>query len=73
MCPLPKGVNIEPEAVLVWPAVRYISDTGQYRYTVSGLTLFFIFINIYIYIYICMYVCVCVSIYIYYNKYKSLP
>ena len=60
-----KDVNIVPEAVPVWPPVRYISDTGQYRCTVSGLPLFFIFINIY------MYVCVCV--YIYYNKYKSLP
>ena len=61
-----KGVNAVPEAVPVWPAVRYISDIGQYRCTVSGLPLFFIFINIYIYIYIymhvCMYVCVCVLI-----------
>ena len=55
-----KDVNTVPEAVPVWPPVRYISDTGQYRCTVSGLPLF------YIYIY------VCVSVYIYYNKYKSL-
>lgn len=40
-----KGVNTVPEAVPVWPAVRYISDTGQYRCTVLGLLL-------YIYIYI---------------------
>ena len=61
-----KDVNTVPEAVPVWPPVRYISDTGQYRCTVSGLPLFYI----YIYIYVCMYVCV--SVYIYYNKYKSL-
>ena len=42
---LPKGVNTVPEAVPVWPAVRYISDAGQYRCTVSGLPLFFVFIN----------------------------
>ena len=66
-----KGVNTVLEAVPVWPAVRYILDTGQYWYTVSGLPLFFIFINICV----CVYVCVrararvwC----IYYNKYKSL-
>ena len=63
-----KGINTVLEAVPVWSAIRYISDTGQYWCTVSGLLLFFIFINIYIYIYVCMYVCV----YIYYNKYKSL-
>ena len=62
-----KDVNTVPEAVPVWPPVRYISDIGQYRCTVSGLPLFFVFI----YIYVCMYVCICV--YIYYNKYKSLP
>ena len=68
-----KGINTVLEAVPVWSAIRYISDTGQYWCTVSGLLLFFIFINIYIYIYmyVCMYVCMCV--YIYYNKYKSLP
>ena len=54
-----KDVNTVPEAVPVWPPVRYISDTGQYRCTVSGLPLFFIFINKYIYV--CMYV----SMYIY--------
>lgn len=48
---LPKVVNTVPEAVPVWPPIRYISDTGQYRCTVSGLPLFYIF-NIYIYIYI---------------------
>ena len=42
---LTKGVNIVPEAVPVWPAVRFILDTGQYQYIVSGLPLFFIFIN----------------------------
>ena len=57
-----KDVNTVPEAVPVWPPVRYISNTGQYRCTVSGLPLFFIFIYIYMY----------VSVYIYYNKYKSL-
>ena len=69
-----KGVNIVPEAVLVWPAVRYISDICQYRCTVSGLPLFFIFINIYIYIY--MYVYVCVYIYIIINikvYHKTFP
>ena len=60
-------VNTVLETVPVWPPVRYISDIGQYRCTVSGLPLFFVFI----YIYVCMYVCICV--YIYYNKYKSLP
>ena len=71
---LTKGVNTVPEAVPVWPAVQYISDTGQYRCTVLGLPQFFIFINkyiyIYIYMYVCMYVCMCVCVYI--NKYKSL-
>ena len=43
-----KEVNIVPEAVSVWPPVWYISDIGQYRYTVFGLPLFYIF---YIYIY----------------------
>ena len=42
-----KEVNIVPEAVLIWPVVRYISDTSQYRYTISGLPLFYV-INIYI-------------------------
>ena len=40
-----KGFNTVPDAVPIWPAVRYISDTGQYQYTVSSLSLFFIFIN----------------------------
>ena len=40
-----KGVNTISEAVPVWPVVRYISDTDQYRCTVSGLPLIFIFIN----------------------------
>ena len=40
-----KGVNTILEAVPVWSVVRYISDTDQYRCTVSGLPLFFIFIN----------------------------
>ena len=60
-----KGINTVLEVVLVWSAVRYISDTGQYWCTVSGLPLFFIFININIYIY--MYVCMCVYIYIIIN------
>ena len=48
-----KDVNTVPEAVPVWPPTRYISDTGQYQCTVSGLPLFYIFkIYIYIYIYI---------------------
>ena len=37
-----KEVNTVPEAVSVWPAVRYILDTGQYRCIVSNLPLFFI-------------------------------
>ena len=45
-----KEVNTVPEAVPVWPAVRYISNTSQYRCTVLGISLFYIF-NIYIYIY----------------------
>ena len=40
-----KGVNTVPEVVPIWLTVRYISDTGQYWYTVSGLPLCFIFIN----------------------------
>ena len=40
-----KGVNTISETVLVWPVVQYISDTDQYRCTVSGLPLFFVFIN----------------------------
>ena len=44
-----KGVNTVLEAVLVWPAVRYISGTGQYRCTVSSLLLLYIYIYIYIY------------------------
>ena len=39
-----KKVNTLPKAVPVWPAVRYISDTGQYWCTVSGLPLFYIYI-----------------------------
>ena len=64
-----KGVNTVPEAIPIWLAVRYISDTDQYRCTVSGLPLFFIYIYkylyIYIYIYICMCVCVCVCVCVY--------
>ena len=70
---LPKGVNTVPEVVPVWPAVQYISDTGQYQCTVSGLPLFFIFkkkIYIYIYIYICMCVCIIINIKVYH---KTLP
>ena len=58
-----KDVNTVPEAVPVWPPVRYISDTGQYRCTVSGLLLFYIYIYIYIYVYVCD----CVYIYIIIN------
>ena len=57
-----KDVNTISEAVPVWPPVRYISDTGQYRCTVSGLPLLYIYI--YIYMYVCMYVCMCLCIYI---------
>ena len=39
-----KEVNIVPEVVPVWSLVRYISDTGQYQCTVSGLPLFYIII-----------------------------
>ena len=46
-----KEVNTVPVVVPVCPAVQYISNTGQYWYTVLGLSLFYIF-NIYIYIYI---------------------
>ena len=54
-----KRVNTVPEAVSVWPVVRYISDTSQYRCTVSSLPLFF---NIYIYVCMCVCVCVCIII-----------
>ena len=40
-----KDVYTVPKAIPVWPPVRYISDTGQYRCTISGLPLFLIFIN----------------------------
>ena len=30
-----KGVNTVTEVVPIWSLVRYISDTDQYRYTVS--------------------------------------
>ena len=43
-----KDVNTVLEAVPIWPPIRYISDTGQYRCIVSGLPLFYIF-NICIY------------------------
>ena len=67
-----KDVNTVPEAVPVWPPVRYISDTGQYWCTVSGLPLFFIFININIYI--CMYVFVYIYIIINIKVYhKTFP
>ena len=36
----PEGVNTVLEAVPVWLAVRYISDTGQYWCTVLGLPLY---------------------------------
>ena len=41
-----KDVNTVPEAVPIWPPVQYISDTGQYQCTVSGLLLFYIIIII---------------------------
>ena len=41
-----KDVSTVPEAVPLWPSVRYISDSGRYWCTVSGLPLFFIFIYI---------------------------
>ena len=47
-----KDVNTVPEAVPIWPPVRYISDTGQYRCTVSGLPLFYIYMYVSVYIYI---------------------
>ena len=34
-----KEVNTVPEAVPVWPAVRYISNTSQYRFTAIFLYL----------------------------------
>ena len=58
-----KDVNTVPEAVSVWPPVRDISDTGQYRCTISGLLLFFIFINIYI----CVCVCIIINIKVYHK------
>ena len=47
-----KDVNTVPEAVPIWPPVRYISDTDQYRCTVSGLPLFYIYMYVSVYIYI---------------------
>ena len=44
---LPKEVNTVPEAIPVWPTVRYISGTGQYRCTVSRLPLIYIYIYVY--------------------------
>ena len=52
-CELIKEVNTVPEAIPVWPAVRYISGTSLpfqvYRYTYKIL---YIYIHTYIYIYI---------------------
>ena len=65
-----KGVSTVLKAVPIWPTVRYILDTNQYRCIVSGLPLF------YIYIYIYMYVCMCVCIYIIINikfYHKTFP
>ena len=72
-----KGVNTVLEAVPVWPTVRYISNTDQYRCTVSDLPLFFIFIKnifffyilyLYIYIYVCVYIIINIKVY-----HKTLP
>ena len=41
-----KEVNTVSEIVSVWPVIRYISSTGQYRCTVSGLSLIYIYIYI---------------------------
>ena len=57
-----KGVNTVPKAVPVWPALRYILDTDQYRCTVSGLSLLYIYIYIYVCVCVCMYMYVCVYI-----------
>ena len=56
-----KGVNTVSKVVPIWPALRYILDTDQYRCTVLGLSL------LYIYIYIYIYVCICVCVYIIIN------
>ena len=60
-----KEVNTVLKVVPVWPPIRYISGTGQYRCIVSGLLLFYIFnththtqnlySRAYIYIYIYMF------------------
>ena len=42
-----KEVNTVSEAILVWPVVRYILGTGQYRCTISDLLLFLLFYTIY--------------------------
>ena len=60
-----KGVNTVLEAVPVWPTVRYISNTDQYRCTVSGLPL-------YIYMCVCVCVCVCVCIIINIKVYHKI-
>ena len=64
-----KGVNTVQKAVLVWPAVRYILDTGQYRCTISGLPLFYIFI--YIYMYVCVCVCIIINIKVYHKTFPQ--
>ena len=51
-----KEVNIVPKAISVWPVVRYILDTSQYRYTISGLSLlFYIYIYTHIHTYLIIY------------------
>ena len=42
-----KEVNTVPEAILVWPMVRYILGTGQYRCTILDLPLFLLFYTMY--------------------------
>ena len=58
-----KGVNTVPKAVPVWPALRYILDTDQYRCTVSGLSLLYIYIYIYMYMYVCVYIIINIKVY----------
>ena len=58
-----KGVNTVSKAVPVWPALRYILDTDQYRCTVLGLSLLYIYIYMYVYLFVCLYIIINIKVY----------
>ena len=58
-----KRVNTIPKVVPVWPVLRYILDTDQYRCTVSGLSLLYIYIYMYVYVCVCVYIIINIKIY----------